>query len=263
MPRRFFTCCLCGLLACLAWPAAVLAQAEPLRVAAAADLKYALDQVVAAFQSARPDRRVDVTYGSSGKFSTQIRQGAPFDLFFSADVVFPRELVADGHAVAPVTLYARGRLVLWTPGRESATLDLSVLTQPGIQRIAMANPRHAPYGKRAEEALRAAGLWETVQSRLVFGENIAQATQFVQSGNAQAGLIALSLVMVPGVADARHYRLLPETLHAPLDQGYVLTRRGQNNVNAREFAEFVRSPGAQAILSRFGFVSPLSPAGRP
>jgi molybdate transport system substrate-binding protein len=173
---------------------------ERITVAAAADLKFALDEIVADFRSARPDDAVEVVYGSSGKFATQIRQGAPFDLYFSADIAYPRALEAEGLALGPTRPYAVGRIVLWSRTQDARALRLQDLADPALGRIAIANPRHAPYGKRAEEALRAAGVWDAVQPRLVQGENIAQTAQFVQTGNAAVGIIALSLALNPALA---------------------------------------------------------------
>src|SRR5260221_10699655 len=157
---------------------------EKLTIAAAADLKFCLDEIVATFKKSHTNADIDVIYGSSGNFKTQIEQGAPFEVYFSADIEFPRELAKAGLAASDVQPYAIGRLVLWSPVMDATTMRLSDLVRSDIQKIAIANPQHAPYGKRAEEALRASGLWEKVQPKLVLGENIAQTTQFVQSGNA-------------------------------------------------------------------------------
>lgn len=232
------------------------ARAEVLRIAAAADLKYALDEIVAAYGKSHPSDQVDVIYGSSGKFHTQIQQGAPYDLFFSADIAYPRELAAKGLAASAVKPYAIGRIVLWSTRRDAARLTLSGLTDPAISRIAMANPRHAPYGKRAEEALRAEGIWERVEAKLVQGENIAQAAQFVQTGNAQVGIIALSLALSPELSARGGYSLIPENRHQPLEQGFVITRRAAGNPGAWRFAEFVEGRAARSILNRYGFRVP-------
>ena len=171
------------------------AHAEKITVAAAADLKFAMDEIIAGFNKNHFGDEVQVVYGSSGKFHTQIQQGAPYDLFFSADIGFPRELAKQGQAASEVKPYAVGRIVIWSAEMDAAKMTLANLTDPKIKKIAIANPKHAPYGKRAEEALRSAGLWEKVRSKLVFGENISQTAQYIQSGNAQVGIIALSLVV--------------------------------------------------------------------
>ncbi|MDO9010493.1 MAG: molybdate ABC transporter substrate-binding protein [Gallionella sp.] len=225
-------------------------------IAAAADLKFAMDEIVSLFGKAHPAERVATVYGSSGKFHTQIRQGAPYDLYFSADIAYPRALEADGFAASGVQAYALGRIVLWRASRTVKALSLNDLADPAIQRIAIANPRHAPYGKRAEEALRAAAVWDKVEAKLVYGENVAQTAQFVQTGNAQIGLIALSLALSPELSSQGSYTLIPDSLHQPLEQGFVITKRAADNPLAQDFSRFMRSPEVRAIMMRHGFVLP-------
>ncbi|MEJ7138049.1 molybdate ABC transporter substrate-binding protein [Amphibiibacter pelophylacis] len=239
--------------------AAPSAQADTLTVAAAADLKFALDEIVTGFEKAHPGDTVNVVYGSSGQFQAQIQQGAPYDLFFSADIAFPRALAKAGFAASKVVPYALGRIVLWSPTLDARSMTLQSLTDPRIKHIAIANPRHAPYGQRAEEALRAAGLWDALQPRLVFGENIAQTAQFVQTGNAQIGVIALSLAKSPQLARLGGYALIPESMHQPLEQGYIITRRAADSALARRFVQTVDSPAARQVLARYGFEPPKSP----
>lgn len=238
------------------------ARAGKVTVAAAADLKYAMDEIAAAFRAANPGDEVEVVYGSSGRFHTQIQQGAPYDLFFSADIAFPRALVAAGLAASEVRPYALGRIVLWSATMDAARMTLASLADPAITRIAVANPKHAPYGKRAEEALRAAGLWERVEPKLVYGENVAQTAQFVLTGNAQVGIIALSLALSPELSSRGGHWLVPAELHEPLEQGYVITRRAAENPLARRFADHMGSAPARAIMVRYGFVLPGEAAGR-
>ncbi|HUP23119.1 MAG TPA: molybdate ABC transporter substrate-binding protein [Thermoanaerobaculia bacterium] len=228
-------------------------QAETITIAAAADLKFAMDEIVASFEATHPPDRVEVVYGSSGKFHTQIRQGAPYDLYFSADIEFPRRLAAAGFAASEVTPYGIGRIVLWSASLDATRMTLASLADPAISRIAIANPRHAPYGKRAEEALRASGLWAKVEPRLVFGENIAQTAQFVETGTAQVGILALSLAIHPRLATKGGFWLVPDTLHQPLEQGYIVTKRANGNALARRFADFMDSPTARAVMTRYGF----------
>ena len=242
--------------------AGATAEAETITIAAASDLKFAMEEIVANFRKIRPQDEIAVTYGSSGRFHTQIQQGAPFDLFFSADISLPRELVKSGHAASNVRPYAFGRIVLWSATLDASQMTLQSLTGPGITRIAIANPKHAPYGQRAEEALRAAGVWNKVEPKLVLGENIAQTAQFVQSGNAQVGVIALSLALNNELASKGGYWLIPDSLHEPLEQGYVITRRAAGNALAHEFAEYVASPSSRAIMTRYGFVLPDSVGGK-
>lgn len=236
-------------------PSVVLAR-ESLRVAAAADLKFAMDDIVAGFKQGHPDADVEVTYGSSGNFKTQILQGAPFDLYFSADIAFPKEIKDAGLAASDVRPYAIGRIVLWSARVDASKLRLTDLTTASFTRIAIANPQHAPYGKRAEQALRAAGVWDMIEPKLVYGENIAQTAQFVQSGNAQIGIIALSLALSPGLAKQGRYYLIPDPMHDPLEQGYIITRQGGDKPLAKAFAAYIGSNPARAVMIRYGFVLP-------
>lgn len=251
---------------CAASLALVMAQPAhaggSITIAAAADLKFAMEEIVTAFRRGRPDDKVEVIYGSSGKFHTQIQQGAPYDLYFSADIAFPRGLERAGHAAGPTRPYAVGRLVLWSKRPDADKLTLTDLTKPGFKRIAIANPRHAPYGRRAEEALRAVGVWGKIANRLVLGENIAQTAQFVQTGNAQVGLIALSLALSPALAAEGSYALIDDTLHAPLEQGFIVTRRAADNPVASAFADFMGSTPARTILRRYGFELPREAPSR-
>lgn len=244
------------LLVCVGLTSPLLASADTIRVAAAADLKFAMDEVVAAFKAGRPGDQVELVYGSSGNFFAQIQQGAPFDLFFSADIGFPRELAKAGLTASEVRPYATGRLVLWSATMDASKMTLASLTDPRIARIAIANPKHAPYGKRAEEALKAAGVWNQVQAKLVFGENIAHTAQFVQTGSAQVGFLALALALNKELASKGGYWLVPDNLHSPLEQGYVVTKQGASKPLAARFAEYMASKPARALLVKYGFVLP-------
>jgi len=239
------------LLLTIAFAPAVLA--EKITIAAASDLKGCLDEVAASFRKAHAGDEVEVVYGSSGKFKTQIEQGAPFDLFFSADIGFPRDLLKANLAVGEVHPYAIGRLVLWSKTIDASTLKVTDLSRADIRKIAIANPQHAPYGKRAEEALRASGVWEKVEGKLVYGENISQTAQFADSGNAQVGIIALSLVLGPELAGKGSYSLVPDSLHEPLEQGFVITRRAADNLLAKSFADYMDSGQTRAVMVRYGF----------
>lgn len=232
------------------------AYAEKINIAAAADLKFAMDEIVAKFREVNAKDDVDVIYGSSGKFYTQIQQGAPYDLYFSADIAFPRELAKSGFSFSEVIPYAFGRIVLWSATMEANKMSLDSLTSSKISHIAIANPKHAPYGKRAEEALRASRLWERVEPKLVYGENVAHTAQFVQTGNAQVGIIALSLALNPALANKGGYWLIPDTLHAPLEQAFIITKRAQGNDLAKKFADYMRSSATRTIMTKYGFVLP-------
>lgn len=235
----------------------VHAQARNLTIAAASDLRFALEEAMRAFRAVHADSRIEVVYGSSGKLATQIRHGAPFDVFLSADREFADALHRDGFAAGAPRLYARGHLVAWSTDASLGRLPLADLVRDArVRRFAIANPEHAPYGRRAMEALRSQGVWEAAQPKLVLGENIAQAMQFVQTGAAQAGLVALSLVLAPALAGEGAYTRVPEAWHSPLDQSMVVTRRAMDNALAHAFVAYLESPAARATLARFGFALP-------
>ncbi|EIM74101.1 molybdenum ABC transporter periplasmic molybdate-binding protein [Nitritalea halalkaliphila LW7] len=185
-----------------------------LRIAAAADLRYALDSIVSRYSD---PAAIEVIYGSSGKLYEQLSRGAPFHLYFSADIQYPERLVKAGKAGSAVYPYGLGRLVLWQ--RQGKREQLADLQAPEVRKIAIANPRHAPYGLAAEQALRSSGLYEALRDKLIFGENIAQTAQFVSTGGVEAGIIALALMRGKALhALNPAYTLLPEELHAPLLQ---------------------------------------------
>lgn len=230
--------------------------AETLTIAAAADLKFAMAEVVEQFRAGRPGDRIDVIYGSSGKFFTQIANGAPFDMYFSADITYPRELEQKGLTAGTTRPYASGRLVLWSLKPELAKTPLKALPRAAIRKFAIANPQHAPYGLRAKEALVHQGVWETIQPKLVLGENIAHTAQFVDSGAAEAGIVALALVLSPTMTGKGAWALIPAEWHEPLEQGYVTTQRAAGNSLAAVFADYMSSEPARVIMRRYGFTLP-------
>jgi molybdate transport system substrate-binding protein len=236
------------------------AQAGQATVAVAAGMKFAMDEMAGEFRKTHPKDTLDVVYGATGKLQTQVQQGAPFDLFVSADSTAPVDLAKAGFAGSEMRIYAIGHLVIWSATVDASKLTLADLTNPKFTRIAIGNPKVAPYGKRAEESLRKAGLWDKVESRLVLGENITQTAQFVESGNAQLGLIALSLALSPELAKKGGYALVPDDLHLPLEQGFIVTKRGAGNPVAAAFAKFMQSKEAKAILLRYGYSLPESAA---
>lgn len=228
---------------------------DALTIAAAADLRYALDDIVDHYRAQHSGTHIDVIYGSSGKMTTQILNGAPFDIFFSADIAFPERLYERGFAVTEPRIYAIGRIVLWSKRHDASAMTLADLSQPDIRRIAIAQPIHAPYGLRAQEALQASGLWDDIESKLVFGENIAHTAQMVESQAADVGIIALSLALFPALAQHGYY-LIDDALHSPLTQGYVVTRHGKDNARAHDFAQFMQGAEARRIMQAYGFVLP-------
>lgn len=234
----------------------MIGQAQQLTIAAASSLKFALADVVSAFKQASPNADITLVFGSSGKFNAQVQQGAPFDLYFSADIAYLHALAEKGYAASEVMPYALGRIVLWSTRIDVSKMTLADLAQPQFRRIAIANPRHAPYGQRAVEALQAASVWPQVQPKMVYGESIAHATHFVQTGNAQAGIISLSLVLSPELANQGKYVLIPEHLHAPIEQGFMITKRAANNDLAKRFADYMSHPEARRIMTQYGFTLP-------
>jgi len=240
------------------WIVAPAAAAQDLTIAAASDLQAVLPEIAARYE-ARTGQKVRLTFGSSGNFFAQIQHGAPFDLFFSADIDYPSRLDA-AHLAEPGSIdeYAVGRIVLWAPksGGINVAAGLAVLAQPDVRRVAIANPAHAPYGRAAVAALRATGLLERVQPKFVFGENISQAAQFVQSGNAQAGIIALSVARAPALVAAGSFFEIPATLHPPIRQAAVVLKSSPRKTAAHAFLEFLREPANQETMRQFGFERP-------
>jgi molybdate transport system substrate-binding protein len=235
-------------------------RAESPAVAAASDLRFALDELVAGFER-DTGLTLRVTYGSSGNFARQIAQGAPFELFLSADESFVFALADRGLTRDRGHLYAVGRLVLYAPAGSPLEPDAKLehlarrLADGSSGRIAIANPDHAPYGRAAQQALEALGLWQAAQAHLVLGENVSQAAQFAASGDADGGIIAYSLVRGAPLRDGGRYALIPASLHVPLRQRMVLLRRA--SPAAARFYEYLRSPASRAILARYGFESPV------
>jgi len=234
------------------------AAAREVSVAAAADLKFALDELVVAFKARHPAIEVRVSYGSSGGFFAQLQSRAPFDLFLSADADYPRRLRAEQGATDEVFLYAVGRLALWTPRDSPLAIEkdgLRALLDPAARRVAIANPRHAPYGRAAEAALRSMGLWDNVSPRLVLGENVAQAAQFAESGSVDAGIIALSLALAPAMQGGRFVEVPPEA-YPRLDQGGIVLPWARDREGTRALRDYLLGPDGQATLKRYGFSLP-------
>lgn len=227
------------------------------QVAAASDLKYALDDVIAQFAEDRPEVEVAVTYGSSGNFATQIRNGAPFGLYLSADIGLAEELADEGFGEQPdIFEYAVGRLVVWAADDSPADSSAGItgLTVDAVRTVAIANPEHAPYGQAAEAAMKTAGVYEQLQSKLVLGENIAQAAEFAVSGNADAGIVALSLALSPGMRDGGTYSEVPLDSFPTLHQGGLILTGAPDG--AHELVAFIGSEQGQQILAGYGFYPP-------
>ena len=228
---------------------------EELIVAAAADLQGVMPEMASRFEK-QSGINVRLSYGSSGNFFAEIKNFAPYDVFFSADIAYPQKLEAAG-LTDPGSLYeyATGRIVLWIPNRSSVDLSkgLAVAADPAIKKLAIANPAHAPYGRAAESALRKAGLWERVSSKLVLGENISQTAQFVESGNAEAGIVALSLVLSPTMKGHGTYYEIPTELYPPIRQAVVILKQSPHQASAKRFVEFLKTPEITSLLQRDGF----------
>jgi len=245
----------------LALPGFSRAAQAVLRVAAASDLKFVLAQLLEQFQK-ETGIRVEASYGSSGNFARQIRQGLPVHLFLSADEAWVRELAREGWTRElpqggrdSGTVYGTGRIALMAPASSTLALDPELkgvhAAGASVGKFAIANPEHAPYGRAAREALQALRLWDWVQPRLVMGENIAQATQFVTTGAAQAGITALSLALAPEVARQGRFLALPQTLHQPLRQRVVLLRDAP--APAQQLHDYLQTPAAREVFARYGF----------
>jgi len=277
---------LAGILSCIVM-AAPIARSQEVTLAAAADLTYCVPQLNAAFEKANPGAAVKAAFGSSGNFYQEIRNGAPFDLFMSADMQYPQKLAQEGFASQPVE-YAAGRLVLWSMSLD-VSRGLAILSDPAVKHIAVANPDHAPYGRAAKAALEKTGLWDELAPKLVFGESVGQTAQFVRTGNAEAGLVAMSLVVGPGkpvelkpspltppgdypplkpnfgsgsvvvvgpAQRAGHFYEVPAGDYPALDQGVVVTKAGAGKPLAQAYVTFLQSEEARKIFGQYGFRLP-------
>jgi molybdate transport system substrate-binding protein len=232
--------------------------AATLSVVAASDLTFCLLELAKAFQAEKPKSEIKPMFGASGNLFAQIKNGAPYDVFMSADMYYPEELAKVGAADrATLFAFARGHLMLWT-ANPNISLDkgLQALKQPSIKHIALANPETAPYGRAARAALQQSGLWEELKPLLVYGDNISQTMQYAETGNADVAIISRSLVLSPKMAGKGVAQALPETLYPAISQGYIVTNRGKTNPLAAKFAQFLQSDKAKAILKQYGFSIP-------
>ncbi len=256
--RRSLAGLVAGLVAVVALPSRG-DEARTLTVAAAANLKPALDEIAAAFRLGHPGADVRITYGASGTFFAQIRNGAPFDLFLSADAEYPAALVENGLADGKAFTYAFGRLAVWTPSGASIDLagrGLAALADRSVRKIAMANPAVAPYGRAARAALEKVGVYDAVKDKLVLGQSVSQAAQFAQVGAAQAAILPASLAATPPLSAEGRAWLVPADLHSPVEQAGVVIRGTRRPALARDFVAFLSGDEARAILLRLGYALP-------
>lgn len=261
IPMLFYRFIIFCLFLFIIGPAVPVAAAKVPAIAAAADLKFALAEVAARF-SEETGQKLRISFGSSGTFMTQIEHGAPFEMFLSADENFVFRLAERGLTADRGALYAVGRIVLFAPHGSSLVVDdelrglQAALATESIRRLAIANPEHAPYGRAARAALQSAGLWAQLESRLVYGENAAQAMQFAASGSADGGIVPLSLVKAPETAGLGHFAVIPQAWHAaePLRQRMVLLK-GAGQVS-RDFYRYLQTPAVREVLAGYGFVAP-------
>ena len=253
----------CGraLLAGLLWSViSSVLSAQPLpTLAAASDLKFAIEEVAAHFEK-DTGHKLRLIFGSSGNFYSQILQGAPFQMFMSADEDFVFKLADANKTIDRGRAYALGRIGIFAPHGSALKADadlkdvVSALKDGRLRKFAIANPEHAPYGTRAKEALQSAGVWAAIEPKLVFGENISQTAQFATSGSTQGGIIALSLAKVPSIAKLGEFALIPESMHKPLRQRMVLLKDAPPALRA--FYQYLGTPAAQTIMVRYGFAMP-------
>ena len=249
-PLAAFLLALACVTACKDKHVATVPDQGELTVAAAADLTPAFEEIGRAFESTYKTKVVFM-FGSTGLLTRQIENGAPVDLFAAANVTYIDQLEQKGLIVPDSkTIYARGRITLWTPGDSNLRLaGIADLARPEVQRIAIANPDHAPYGLAARQALESAGIWEQVRPKLVYGDNIRQTLQYAETGSVDVAIVALSL----SVQSHGRWSLIPEELHQPLDQGLAIVKTSHHQQPARGFIDFLRGPEGQAIMKKFGF----------
>ena len=229
--------------------------AQEITVAAAADLQFAMQDIAARFEK-DTGKKIKIVYGSSGNFFQQIQNGAPFDLFFSANLDYAKKLEGAGLAESGTLYqYATGKIVLWAPSglKVDVSGGLKALTDPAVRKVSIANPEHAPYGQAAVAALQKENVYEQVKSKLVMGENISQAASFVLSGSADAGIIALSLALAPTMKDKGRYVEVPAADYPPIEQGCVVLKSSQKKEAAIAFLEYMKTQTSAAVLRNYGF----------
>lgn len=235
-----------------------LLSADEIKVAAAADLVYAFGEIKKVYEKLYPEDKLNIAFGSSGKAFTQISNGAPYEIFFSADMGYVEKLKEKGLAVGEVKPYAHGRIGFWAPKSEKLPLEkgMEILKDERVKKLAIADPEHAPYGIAAVNALKSQGMYELVKSKLVLGENVSQAAQFVQSGAANLGILPISLAYSDKLRNSGDFYLFPEEWHNEIIQGYGILKPGENKPSVKRFAEFVSTKEAREIFKKYGFLLP-------
>jgi molybdate transport system substrate-binding protein len=230
------------------------------RIAAAADLKFALEDIIQEYLRTHAGSKVEATYGASGTLFTQLTHAAPFDLYLSADLEYPRKLAEQGHADGSTEFkYAVGHIVVWVPKRSELDVEqlgIKAVTDERVKKVAIANPLHAPYGRAAEAALKSLGVYDQVKGHLVLGENIAQTAQFIESGAADVGIISLSLALSPAMRDKGRFWKVPGDTFPKLEQGGVITKQCQDVASTQELKKYLTGPEGGTILKKYGFVVP-------
>lgn len=234
-----------------------VAFADKITVFAASDLKFALDEITKIYKTKNKDINIDLIYGSSGKGMTQIENGAPFDIYFSANQEYVENLYKKDLLLEKPKLYGLGRIVIWSKNKEfDKNQGFENLKENWVAKIAIANPDHAPYGEKAKQALEKMGIYKEIENKLVFGENISATTNMINIQAAQIGIIALSLALAPTTEEKNNFYLIDKKLHEPLFQAYSITKYAQNNKEAKEFYNFISSDESLRILKKYGFEVP-------
>ncbi|MDP4240634.1 MAG: molybdate ABC transporter substrate-binding protein [Bacteroidota bacterium] len=236
--------------------ATITLQAQKVNVAAAANLRYVLEEIKTAYVKQNPKAKVNITFGASGMLVQQIQNGASFDFFMAADNEFPLKLKEKGLTTGAMATYAFGKLAIYSTTLDANKRGLGVLRDPSVKKIAIANPETAPYGNRSVELLKNENLFEQLKSKIVFAENISQAAQYAYTGNAEIGFTALSLVLAPEMAGKGSHYIIPQNQYKPIEQACILIKRPVLNTEAAKFKKFVLSPATKSIWERFGYSIP-------
>lgn len=225
------------------------------KVAAAANLRYAMEEIKRIYEGKNADVDLQINYGASGMFFQQITNGAPYDLFLSADDLFPIKLKEAGRTIGESLIYACGKLALYGVGDGVDKMGLELLTDPSTKRIAIANPRTAPYGSRSIDLLKAQGLWEAIERKVIYGDSISQTAQFATTGNADLGFVALSLLLNPEVELKGSYYEIPQNLYEPIVQAGILIKQRNSNEEAEKFFKYILSPECSEIWDKYGYTT--------